>query len=79
MFVDQANTANLTPETMFPSLTGELELALVYSVEGLDPLQDHTMGIRQVPDPSRGDTWIILDHIVVTQTTLDARLAALLR
>lgn len=56
--------------------SGELVPVLTWSLTGLDPLQEHTIGVEHFATPGK-NTFITFDYMIVSQSTLDARLVAL--
>ncbi|KAG8864601.1 hypothetical protein FRB96_005105 [Tulasnella sp. 330] len=71
LHTDGTNTfLNLTqnaPEFTSVPLSGTLQLVLAWSLTGLDPTQQTTVGIQHYATSGR-NTYLALDHFVVTQT-----------
>ncbi|KAG9008988.1 hypothetical protein FRB90_008666 [Tulasnella sp. 427] len=59
----------------FPQDTqsGDLVKVLAWSLTGLDPLKEHTVGIQHQARIDGPKTQLVFDYMVVTMTTLDAR------
>ncbi|KAG9045520.1 hypothetical protein FS837_006153 [Tulasnella sp. UAMH 9824] len=59
---------------LFPQFAQSSDLVpvLAWSLEGLDPLQEHTIGIQHQSKEGGPETFLIFDYMVVTMTTLEA-------
>ncbi|KIO18156.1 hypothetical protein M407DRAFT_32177 [Tulasnella calospora MUT 4182] len=57
----------------FPQFASSSDLVpvLAWSLEGLDPLQEHTVGIQHQAKLGGPETFLTFDYMVVTMTTLE--------
>ncbi|KAG8920273.1 hypothetical protein FRC00_010250, partial [Tulasnella sp. 408] len=58
----------------FPQFAQSSDLVpvLAWSLEGLDPLKEHTIGIQHQTKEGGPETFLVFDYMVVTMSTLEA-------